>query len=91
MEEPYLKVFYDSDQQRKHHSEELPASLGGYFEDHCVSLPELHPILRGRGGCFICFHEMRKRAVTQNWRAHFSPGRRNASLRHPTLSSLQEQ
>lgn len=52
MEEPYLKVFYDSDQQRKHHSEELPASLGGYFGDRCVSLPELHPILRGRGGMF---------------------------------------
>lgn len=89
MEKLYLKVFYDSDQQRKHHSEEMPATLGGYLEDHCISLLELHPILKGRARCFTCFHEMRKRATTQNQRARFSLGRRNASLRHPTLSSLR--
>lgn len=63
----------------------------GILKTTAFPFPELHPILRGRGGCFVCFHEMRERAITQNWRAHFSLGRRNVSLPHPTLSSLQEQ
>lgn len=53
--------------------------------------PQITSHFEGQGGCFICFHEVRKRAATQIQRAHFSLGRRSASLHHPTLSSFREQ